>query len=332
MALPKSLRVRYTLRAVFVFVTLFCLWAGFHANRGWRERQAVAVLERHGGVVGPRGIYEGFPLLIQASANYRRVVQSLWREPFIRAVGISSALEPDVVEAIATLPHLESLTLAAPDCGPLYGPHARPVDCPPCRMPAGALQRLLSGHQVTYLDLDHWILSDEDVEAIANHTPLAHLTLDSVTLPDNGLAGLVAMPRLQWFVLRRCQVDDGGLADAPVSATLTTIQCVDSTVGPGFGAYIGRLPRIESLGLVGPTIDDAFIAGLGPHPSLQFVGVEGPGITGQSLSIFEDMPALKMVGLPSHLHGHPAVWSLQGARRDLKVQTYSDYIPSLRRR
>jgi hypothetical protein len=48
MLLQRLLRFRYSLRALLVFITLLALWGGYHANRGWKEGRAVAVLLEHG--------------------------------------------------------------------------------------------------------------------------------------------------------------------------------------------------------------------------------------------------------------------------------------------
>jgi len=44
---PRSLRVRFTLRTLFVFITVLCIWAGLHAHRASTLHRIEQVLARH---------------------------------------------------------------------------------------------------------------------------------------------------------------------------------------------------------------------------------------------------------------------------------------------
>src|SRR5687768_16063132 len=106
---PRSIRFRYSLRALLVFLTLFALWGGYHTNRGMKERRALEVLRRHDGTsisvdsIRPR---EGM-VAFMADA-YKSVVRLVWREPFVTSVSICS-LDPSVTQAIQAMPHLEQI-------------------------------------------------------------------------------------------------------------------------------------------------------------------------------------------------------------------------------
>jgi hypothetical protein len=75
------LRLRYSLRALLVFLTLFMLWGGYHTNRGWRERQAETLLTSAGA-------------RLERGAN---LPVSPYR--FIVDARVSAKLEPDAVHA-----------------------------------------------------------------------------------------------------------------------------------------------------------------------------------------------------------------------------------------
>src|SRR5688572_6247207 len=100
MLLRRLLCLRYSLRALLVFMTLFALWGGYHTNRGYRERKAQETLLRYQAsfMYGPTrrgtGIWSK-PLYV-----YERVVQLVWQERFITYISIYSTLEPEVVDAL----------------------------------------------------------------------------------------------------------------------------------------------------------------------------------------------------------------------------------------
>src|SRR3954454_11292929 len=101
MSWPRSLRFRYSLRALAIFLTLFCLWGGYHANRGWRERHAERVLFRHGASIEywtgeSRSFVIGTPLRL-----YWKLVGWLWGDRLIRSIAVTGPLDSDMIAALA---------------------------------------------------------------------------------------------------------------------------------------------------------------------------------------------------------------------------------------
>lgn len=293
-------RLRYSLRALAVFVTLFCIWGGYHANRGRRERTAVAILARYDAEIMPPPEYQGRRFVHRARNYYRSLVRTLWGEQFVSSVGVSSRLEPDIVEAISNLPGLDSLTIRA----------ARPEACEQLVPPTGALGRILSARQLRAITIDHWRISAEDVDALAAQKRLHTLRLDSVALPDDGLAAVASLRSLRQLSLKNCKMSDSGLARAPVLQTLQSIECLETPVGTEFASYVSRLPAIATLSLSGRTIDDDFIARLGAAPTLTGLSIKNAPITSASVKHLNSMAALRTLSLPDHLQGDSSVIDL----------------------
>jgi hypothetical protein len=318
--LQRLLRFRYSLRALLVFITLFALWGGYHANRSWQERNAVEVLRLHGGRFLQRGHYGGLDPLTQAGEYYRQLIQFIWGQPCICIAEISAELEPDVVDALRRLPYLEMLTLRAPSCGRLDRTTREALPCPLSQPPAGALKRLLRKRNLHNLKLDHWILSDDDVRAIRKHKYLTVLYLESVTMSEDAFATLFGLPHLHNLYLQDCPITGNKLADAPASTSLRSFHSEHTPLAKEFALYVARLRRIEDLNLRGSAIDDSFVDALGGHPTLLSTALYETSISPRAIRVLEEMPLLHSVHLPSHLEGHPAVDRVESARPKLSIR------------
>jgi len=166
---PRSLRVRFTLRALFVFITLFMLWGGYHTNRGWKERAAENVLTKRGASCQyAKQTIEG-DLIQRVAAVYGRVVQILWRERAVTYVSLDASLDAEVVEALASLPNLKSLWISPEkpnaEQGQLMkdGKALKPKEA----VPNGALERILGACPLRQLAISGWVLSDSDCQRIS---------------------------------------------------------------------------------------------------------------------------------------------------------------------
>ena len=106
--------MRDTLRALFVFITLFMLWGGYHTNRALKERNAVAVLRRHEASLGFVEMRSKTGFVADVARSYRRFVQLIWRQPSVTSVALVSTLDEDeVVDAISSLPRMSELAITS---------------------------------------------------------------------------------------------------------------------------------------------------------------------------------------------------------------------------
>jgi hypothetical protein len=329
MPLIRSPRFRYTLRALLVFVTLFCLWGGYHANRAFKQRQARSVLLRYNASISSELEWPEPPWdpLGALDYGYQRLVQTIWRDPYVTHVSVTSPLPPEVIDALGALPHLRNLTLKPPPHLQRWNPKSRtPVLDPQVKMPGAALDRILGGKRLRYLQLDEWSFSEADFRAISRQRDLEGLTMTMTSLSEEGLAELITLPRLQSFTCYGCQVTGAQLAGLPGSRTLERIRADYSPVGVEFAAFIARSPHVTDLIVQSDTIDDDFIRHLGPHPSLQRLDIWRGSVTDLSVAAFAAMPALKSVSLHDTAVTEPGAVELKMTRPNVEVS----YSPSRR--
>jgi hypothetical protein len=322
---PRSIRLRYTLRALLAFLTLFALWGGYHANRAIKERRAEAVLVRHGASLqfGPKRSGNSFSGL--ARFGYEKIVQLVWRERYITHASIFSTLKPDIVEALVALPHLESLWVQP---GMLRGiarqlrGEAAIKDAERENAPVDAIERILATHRMLGITLVGLNVSETDLQAIARHESLRDVCLTDTALSEAGLAAIAGLPELTHLRFSHCQVTGEKLASVPGSATLDFIECPDAPVGLEFAAFVGRCHNLKSLTIRYKEIDDEFVARLGPHPSIEALDFRRTRVTDRSIATIAQMPSLVYVVLPRETVSQSAFDRLQRARPTLHVTFY----------
>ena len=322
MPLIRSLRLRYTLRALLVFVTLFCLWGGYETNRCIKERQAEETLKRRGASFdyGPKR--SGTGLLASVQFYYQRLVQIVWRARFVTRASITSPLEPEVVAAIAALPHLEHLGLEprrrATEEQRLF--FEEKIVNASASVPPGSMQRILGGRQLKILWIGPWILSDDDCATIARHQSLESISVNGCEFSEDGLAQLITLPKLRYFGFSYCKVTGEKLPSIPASQSLEHIECDGTPVGESFADFVRRSPNIVALTVCHKSIDDSFVAKLSGHPALRVIDLNATSVTDRCISAIEEWHgSLDTVVLPRSSVSKTRFEQLREKRPDLKL-------------
>jgi hypothetical protein len=295
MARPRSIRWRYTLRGFFVVLTLFCIWAGVHAGPAWKERRALAILQRHDCQLIPQPDRGNRNLWSYLSTAYNQSGGALWGQRFNWGVSVSDRLEPDLVEALALIPDIEVLSLQPSELP--GGARHQPQEAIP--LPEGALTKILSTHELKYLYIEGFLLSAEDFDMIAAHPSVEVLSICGTTIGEDSLAKLVALPRLISLTLERNTPLQGAkLTTVPGSTSLKGIGCNGTRLGRDFAAYVARCPNVQTLDVGSPSIDDEFLAQLAGHAALEGLDLLDCNVTDASITPIGSLPALKWVSLP----------------------------------
>lgn len=279
---PRFLRFRYSLRALLVLLTLFALWGGYHTNRAMNERRCVVVLLRHGAEV--------------EYSSSMAFSQSFWNERLVSSVHITSNLEEEVIEALATLADPKTISIDSPQLSdPKQHSSFHRVISPNTWAPEGAIERILAKHELTSISLSGFSLTDSAFTAISQHRSLKSLTFWTVNVSEDALARLLVLPCLVKLDLRGCPVEGVNLASVPGSPTLRKVDTTVSPVCPEFAAFLRRCPNLKSLfvSFFHKSSGDDFLAELGPHPSLSQLWIVGPGISDKSVPLLEQLPALR---------------------------------------
>jgi hypothetical protein len=321
MGWPRILRWRYSLRALFVFVALFMVWGGYHANRGWRQRAAEAVLREHGATIYLRtgGWKAKHSFIGRGQELYRGVVYLLWGDAQIYAVTLSGPLDTDVIDALVSLPALQALTLAprrytAVEDLQIGSGHFRPTEV----LPEQAIRRILDGIQTRGLSLIGWKLDDDSCRAIAQRGNIEGIGLIGCTLSEEGFAELMMRPRFRSIGLTCCPVTGEKLATLAGSPTLERLSCSQTRVGKEFAKYVARCKNLQRLSVTEMTADDEFAACLRDHPSISELVLYGR-ITDRTADMLAEMPSLQSGRLGGRAISDEAIGRLKLAKPGIVV-------------
>lgn len=295
MALPRSIRWRYSLRALIALLTLAALWCGYYANRGLRERRAIAVLREHGATLGYDRFERRGSAWTSPIRQYQNAVQFMWNEPRVTNVMIASTLPPDIVDALCALPHLQILSLSSHDPNDnTLSPGGTVIRRE--NLPDGALRRILSKHSLLRLDMTGWKLSEHNCKAIADHRTLSSLSMNNSDFAATSAARLLEMQCVKQIDVFNCNITGNPEGTRQGSPTLNGITCVGTPLGKDFATCISHCPRLSRLTLKHNSINDDFLRLLGLHPAISHIDIAG-NITEDSAVTLSTMPSLKSADL-----------------------------------
>ena len=231
MAWPKSIRWRYSLRALLVFIALFAVWCGYHSERSYRERKAAEVLRARGArFVFHHGRDWDKSLWNILRSAYPKLIETTWRDRYITSVRVVTTLDGEVAQAISQLPHVESVTIeSSPTRAPGRSLSAGNLVVP--SVEPGVVRTLVSGRQLRGVGLICFSLSDADCRALAEHRDFEGFSFHHCQIPENGFARLFALPRLRRVFMEDCSPTGSELTQIPGSASLEDLHIQSTPVG-----------------------------------------------------------------------------------------------------
>lgn len=325
MPMPRFLRFRYSLRALLVFITLFMLWGGYHANQSIRERRAEQVLKDLNAsfMYGPA--LEGKNAWARLSYGYNRVIQLVWRKRFITYVSVTSALNPEIVEALTSLPYLQrfycqAIPLSDNDRDSIYGKHAVLAKN---KFPPGAMNRICAIGTLEEIGIALWVLSDDDCRELGRHSYIDRLAIDTSVVSERGLATLLSKDHLKSFSFRWCYVTGAMLSGVPGSTSLELLQTEEAPVGKEFACFVARSPKIRVLTIATNTVNDEFVRIMADHPSLPSISLNTCAVTDSCIPDLIRWKALAAVTLPSQSISFSSIERLKRERPSLAITTAS---------
>jgi hypothetical protein len=290
MFLPRIFRFRYTLRALLVFITLFAIWGGYHANRAFRERRAERVLGR-----------AGIDLVAEPG-------RAIWPYRFIVAARRVPSLNEELAHALIDLPFLRELSVQAPRDAKADATDYFQAISPRAPLSSRAIESVLAKSQIETLSLDGWKLADSTCEAVGRNATLNCVSLTSCGLSEDELVRVASAPRLTDLHLKYCAISDSGRSQMRGSATLKALDLTGTPVRAAIADMIARCPNlklltagafVERLDL--PCVDDEFVSHLGAHPSIEFLELSESRVTSKSIPTILAMQSLRTVILPEHV-------------------------------
>lgn len=237
---PPRRWLRFSLRTIFVLVTLYCGWLAFLTFRAQEQHRAVNRIEQLHGAVG-----YGFE--IDVDGNWKRNAQPLvpaWirgrmGEDYFRSVAIVNFHEnadptDDDLRVLADLCDVQQLSFSN------------------CRkITDNGLSHLSNLAHLKILVLDGTSILGP---GLRNLLPLRHLeglTFSSTPLSDDGLEYLAAMPHLRWLHLNDTDISDDGLRRLSKSRSLQSLQLVNTRVTDAGLKHLESLDGLETVLLRG---------------------------------------------------------------------------------
>jgi len=254
---------------------------------------------------------------------YQKAVQVVWRERFVTSVSLTSSLTADEVSALGNLPHVESMYLDAArltgtEKAALYGDHVEQAKHP---LPPGAIRQILTNKSLRNLGLGLWVLADDDSAEIGRNPSLELVSVDTSHVSEQGLVYLLKAPSLPRFGFSWCCVTGSGLASAPGSKTLESIECQVTPVCPEFAAFVRRSPNVRTLAIAHQSINDEFVSRLAEHPALWAINLSGSSVSDSCIADLKRWKTLGAVCLPRGGISEAAIQELKSARPTISIST-----------
>ena len=133
---------------------------------------------------------------------------------------------------------------------------------------------------LTELRLQANFLQDRDLQHIAGHTRLRHLTLEANgggVYTDDGLAVLANFPELSFLNLSHCRhITDRGLVHVRGLTHLRTLRLTGTSITDGGMVHLAGLPKLVNLHVDYTAVTPAGLSQLGPRPALRTLKIGRP--------------------------------------------------------
>ncbi len=199
---PKPRRwFRYSLRTLFIVMTVVCLVSGFWLNKTFRKRDAVRrfhqlTAERTGGLV---------TMLYRHEGNIHSVaIVPEWLHPVRDMIGAEAFGSPIGVQ-------LQNTETTDADLRYLRDvPTVREVWANQTKVSDEGLRHLRACPNLQFLNLDNTTITDMGLAEISRLTELNSLSLSGTKITDDGLVHLAKLPKLKDMWLRNTAITDAG--------------------------------------------------------------------------------------------------------------------------
>lgn len=264
---PRKRWFRFSLRTLFVALTVSCLWLGFEVTQARRQRAAVQALEKLGAYVAydydePGTHYEsgGTPPRLRTLSPLKQ-----WIADWLGKDYVSTAIRVQ----------FNSPTVNDESLAPL-------ADLPALEM----------------IHLDRCVLvTDATLRNLPSSTRLTTLMLSRTSISDAGLQELERFPALESLDIHNTQVSDTGLEFVGKLTGLTHLDLTNTATTDAGMAHLGGLTRMRRLTLANTKIGDEAFRIIGKYSELEVLIVENAAVTDAGLAHLGDLSKLQGVWL-----------------------------------
>ncbi len=306
---PRRRRLSFSLRALFVFMTVasvFCAWFASRIHPYYRQRDEMRQLVGK----GVRIRTEPDPSIPDWVA---KLLGDAERELFVcpQYVGLDMSrfdrylLTDDDLRIVGGWRGVRTLGLA---------------ECP---ITDAGIESLSALTELEELYLNHTRITDSALAVIGRHCRrLRLLVIGATDISDDGLSRLARLPELESLgcagcrrvqghtlasvctgarplelQLRWCPIDDEGLAQAAQIARLHSLDVESALVTDVGVAHLSKAVELEQLVLSTPRVTDVGVAAVASLPRLERFVLDSPEITDKSLVAMASAPSLARLGL-----------------------------------
>jgi Leucine-rich repeat (LRR) protein len=285
---PRSKRrwLQFSLRTIFVLMTVLGLWLGITAHRARRQKEAVEAILALGGHVTygyevdelglPRWEFDqqGRPQIPDGPPVPKWLRRAFGDDYFVDVVDVALG-GPDLTDAdlvhLGKLPHLRRLLVDG-------------------RQLTGDGLHYLSG--LTRLEtLRVWPTNDAGSEHLKGLTSLKVLDFSGSEITDAGLERLSRLTNLESLTFNASRITENGLRHLQHLANLRTLK-IDNRVNDAGLEHLAGLTRLESLSFQGPEITDAGMQHLRRLTHLQRLTFHAPAVSDSALTPLEELACL----------------------------------------
>jgi hypothetical protein len=201
-----SFRPRFSLRSLFIVITVGCLLGGYWMNRAIRQRTAVCrfyelTAERKS---GPLGDLTTMGYRYRGKDEYYKPIIPKWQEPLRRLVGEEAFGEVTGVQLLDTPTTNDDLRYLA-DVS-----NVERVMLSRTKVTDDGIKFLLVCPRLRELQLDELPITNQGIAQISDLAELDSLSLSGTKITDAGLVHLEKLEKLKQLWLRNTAITDAG--------------------------------------------------------------------------------------------------------------------------
>jgi hypothetical protein len=291
---PKRRWLQFSLRTLFIVVTVLAVWLGLRVDRANRQQHAVEAIEDQGG---------------EFYYDYQQTpaAKSVWGTPLVQE-SYSSQADPPGTKWLRQL------------VGERF--FVTPVKLVIFRQPAVCLAHLRDLPHLEEVWLGDTELSDYDVANLAHLKKLRSLSIVGPRSSQGGpqdFSFLSHLNELEWLQIAYCPFSDEDMAHLKHAGKLRTLHLPDHQISDDGLASLESLSNLEDLGLGGNPITDDGLIHIASLNKLIWLSLNGTHVTDEGLKCLQRLPSLRLVNLQKTRATAAGVERLQQALPRCKV-------------
>lgn len=302
-------RLRFSLRALLVILTIGGIALGIVVYRAERQRKAVAWVKEHYGGVNYTHVKTVY---VKSKKKFEHVEELPAPKWLIDMLGEHYFFQPTWVGLYGVTPET--------DLSPLVDlPGVKTVSLGGSHVTAAHLRQVGGMLSLTELSLSGRKLDADALRELRSAKQLKQLVLSELRLNAEATQAAFDLPQLQKLFINQCELDLSTTGTCDNLQNLEELGFRDITNSKLDFGQLGRLPKLRVLDLSAEW-SPATYAAIARQPALKFLVLEGGELSPATLDQVCENPNLKDLGIVCHYSDEVAE-RLQSLRSRLTVVT-----------